>query len=75
MEYTLWVNDKDGKIVHLRRYQTLKEAEQELHMQNSYAGGEGRLFRIYKIPDLHQREDGSWQYTGRTELVQRISTI
>lgn len=75
MEYTLWVNDKNGKIVHLKRYQTLQEAEQELHRQNSYSGGEGRLFKIYSIPDLHQRDDGSWQYNGRTELVQRISTI
>jgi hypothetical protein len=64
MEYVLWVTNKSGKIVHLQRYQSLKEAEQELHQQNSYAGGEGRLFKIYGIPPQ-----------GRSELVQRISTI
>jgi hypothetical protein len=63
MDYTLLVEDSAGKLVHVERFHSVPEAENELHRQNSYAGGEGRLFRIYHVID-----------DGPAQLIQRLNT-
>lgn len=48
--FSLWVYNEAGRLVHCGNYDTREEAEQALHEQNSYAGGEGRLFKLYHKP-------------------------
>ncbi len=62
--YSLWVYDEKNKLVHLKNYPSLSAAEQAMHEENSYAGGEGRLFKLYHKPL------GKYRY----EMVKRIDT-
>lgn len=64
--HSLWVRDEGGKLLHVGTYHSYAAAVEEMHYQNSYAGGEGRVFSIYRM-----RRAGD---TRRAEMVFRADT-